>query len=213
MKKVVCIVLLLSCLVMVSCTSPKQKTRDIVGEAGASSVAELHIYAYAGDGGGLPLVPNMGHGFISVKNLTDSAFDIGGHEVEAGEEITIGLWGQKVIWSVWFNLEIHYFEKDMYKNAVSVKRGIKSLDEIEILSNYVKNAGKWTFSYNCSAFAHKAWNTVAGEDAITMKGRSTPKKLYKQIKRFKTYETERKITNGRKPSYVKGGEFIYVTPK
>lgn len=205
-----CLALLVSsCFIMVSCSPSKE--REIAGGVSDTSVAEIHIYAYAGDGGGLPLVPNMGHAFISVKNLSNDSFDIGGHEIEAGEEITIGLWGQKASWSVWFNLEIYYFEKDLYNKAVSVKREIENMDEIQILSDYVKNAGKWTFSYNCSGFALKAWNTIAGED--TIKGGSTPKQLYKGIKRFKTYETERKITNGRNPSYVKEGEFIYVTPK
>ena len=198
---------------MFSCTPVKEKTREIAGRVGGASVAEIHIYAFAGDGGGLPLTPNMGHGFISVKNLSDHAFDIGGHEVREGEEISVGLWGQKASWSVWFNLEVYYFEKSLYSKVVSVKRELKSQGDVQVLSDYVRNAGRWTFSYNCSAFAHRAWNTIAGEDAIKMTGRSTPRKLYREITRFKSYETERKIANDRSPGFVKGGEFVYVTPK
>lgn len=212
MKKLICLVLVLLCVLFASCASPKAKTRDIVGEVNASSVAEIHIYAFTGDGGALPLIPNFGHTFISIKNLSNNAFNIGGYELQAGEEVSIGLWGQKASWSIWFNLETYYINENIYKNAVSVKREIKSAEEIEALSNYTKGVGKWTFTNNCTVYALSAWNLNAGKDKIKIKS-NTPKQLKQQIKRFTTYETERKIAGDQTPSFFKGGELVHVTPK
>lgn len=211
-KKIVCFILVLPCLVLASCASSKARTRNIVNEVNSLSIAEIHIYAYGGDGRSLPLVPNMGHAFISIKNLSGSAFDIGKYELESGEEVSIGLWGQKASWSVWYDLEVYYLNKGLYKKAASVKRGIESLDEIGALGNFIENTGKWTFSNTCTTFALNAWNLVAGKDRIETKN-GTPKKLKRQIERFRTCETERTITSNKSPSFIKGGEFIYVTPK
>lgn len=211
-KKIACLILVLPCLVLASCATSKAKTREIVGEVSTSSIAEIHIYAYGGDGRSLPLVPNMGHAFISIRNLSNNSFDMGQYRLEAGEEVSIGLWGQEASWSIWFDLEVYYLKKGLYKKSVSVKRGIESLVEIEALSNLIKNTGKWTFSNTCTTFALNAWNLGAGEDRIGTKN-STPKRLKEQIKRFSTCETERKITSNKSPSFIKGGEFIYVTPK
>jgi hypothetical protein len=73
---------------------------------------------------------------------------------------------------------------------------------------------RWTFSENCSAFAIALWNTVAGPDAVTVKGVVTPNKLKREIEKYDGVETNRAAVAQREPGYFgKDGGYIEAVLK
>jgi len=200
------------CTVLFAC-SPNIAVRDISGVVNIDSIGEIRIYSFDGEGRGMFLIPNLGHAWISVKNLSDDPFVIAGYTVDPDEELTIGTWAQEAYWGIWFNLESYYLKNNLYKGNVSVGREIADHVDLEILNSYTKDKDTWNFSQNCTLFALGMWNTIAREDKMTINGIITPAGLKAKIKEFKTYEAERMVATAKNPSLIQGGKLIEVTPK
>jgi len=155
---------------------------------------ELTVFAYDGASDKFPFVPNFGHAFASVKNLSAEPAVFYGYTLESGEEATFGTWVQTAGGGIWFNLEAQYIHNyGRYGGVVSVSRMLPP-SGIAAVEDYMRRKGEWLFTYNCSAFVAGLWNAAAGADERMDEYKlSSPARLKRQIERFESRETDRQL--------------------
>ena len=210
MKVVNLFVGILMCFVFVGCSTPAEvQDRSVTNAVTGTSVIELSIYTYDGNGHNIFLVPNLGHSFVGVKNLSASSITIGNYTLAAGEEITIGTFVQSAHSGVWYNIEAAYIALGTYQNVVSLSIGVEDLLKIDAISDYILATDYWSFKKNCTNFALDLWNLAAGDDAISVDGFfTTPTNLQKQIMRFSEFERNKVISTTALPSYFDGTNLV-----
>lgn len=192
MKKVLsAAIALLSVFLLFGCG---QKTRFKVPSTPPDTVLELTLYAFDGKSERVPLLINLGHAFITVKNVTDNNQQIGAYTLRPNEECSIGTWGMNAHWGIWYNVESTYLTLSRYEGRVSVTQGITDSD-VSLLNEYIKNNDTWTPFKNCSYFAVDLWNLASDADEFfDLGGLITPDRVTKRIKNTDGYATNRNIS-------------------
>lgn len=184
----------------------RKSGRQTADTSGAIA-AEFTIHSFDGAYGALAFLPNFGHSFFSVKNLSDQNFTVGVYEVEPGEELSVGIWGTSAHSGVWYNLESIYYELGKYDTAITLTKNI-SLADIDSLSAHVLAHDRWTFFYNCSTFTLNAWNSVSTADSLKVFGLASPNKLRHKMQEFTKVSGMKTLTSFREAGYYSGGKFI-----
>jgi hypothetical protein len=192
---------------LASCAKNAEK-RNVVNDEAA--VAELTIHTFDGAYGSLPLVPNFGHSFISVKNISESDITVGKFVLPAGEEVTLGGWAASGHVGTWYNLEAVYYDLGKYDTVKSLSKNIGAESLLNANKHIVDN-DRWEFFYNCTAFATEVWNAAANGDEIIFDNLPTPNALKDKIGEFKNAAGVKKLVNYSAVGYFDGDEFISYT--
>lgn len=194
MKKIlVCLAVFLcffSSFFLAGCNDTTTVKETIVKE---SDIAILSIFSYDG-GSSYYGIFNLGHSFLSIKNVSEQDITLAGKTIDAGEEIYIGAWSLSAHFGIWYNIENNKIDiYGSYDGRVSVSTGISN-EDVKVLSDFILNNDIWTPLKNCSCFAINAWNSVV-EDTEKLNSPLiyTPSNLKKQIKSFKNYETNKEL--------------------
>ena len=213
MKVLKVFLILAMCFMFVGCGAPAATPdRTVANTVGPGSLIELSIYTYDGNGHGIFLVPNLGHSFVSAKNVSAGSLTIGNYVLTPGEEITIGTFVQTAHSGVWYNIEAAYTTIGTYQNVVSLTIGVSDASKITAITDYIINSDYWSFTKNCTDFALDIWNIAAGEDAIEVSGLfTTPTALQAQLMRFNEFELNRLLSVASDPSYYDGTNLIICT--
>jgi hypothetical protein len=189
------------------CAGGGAKNKTLAEPAGAAA-AVLRVYAYDGDSERVFLLPNLGHAFVSLSNTGDAAVELPGLRLLPGEEITIGTWGQRAHWGIWYNVEARYMSIGHYKGVISLAKPVTA-DGIAAMADYMRGNDRWTFGENCSKFAMSLWNSAAGRDALAVDGVVTPNKLKRQIENYSAAETDRAVEPALPTGFLdEDGNFI-----
>lgn len=151
-------------------------------------VATLNIFTYDGAGESKFGIANLGHSFLSIKNISNTNIILAGKEILPNEELYFGAWSLSTHFGIWFNVECNYIELyNKYNGRISIEKGISNTD-LEILSDFILSHDTWNPINNCSYFAIKGWNCVAKEkEKLILNFINTPSNLKKQLKCFKNY--------------------------
>lgn len=196
-------------LCAVSMTACGQKSFAAAKKIDAPT-AELTIYAFDGESEKVWGLLNLGHAFVSVKNVTAAPLIVGGYSVAAGDEVSIGTWGMNAHWGIWYNVESTYMTLGRYDGRVSMTQQI-SAGEVDIINAYLKVSDKWTPFKNCSYFAMDLWNSVADKDeSVDLGGLVTPSRVAQRIAATEGYSENRPITDFGGVGYYldESGEFF-----
>ena len=177
--------------------------------AASTTVGTLTIFS-SNDGGNSSW-DTSGHAFIAFKNSSSSSVTVGGLNVGAGHEITIGTWGNKSQHTgIWYNLESYFANNNSaYGNRVSLSMSVTQSD-IDTINSIISKNDKWSLTNNCSWFAVKVWNSVSSK-TLSAGTPNTPTSLMSSIKSKTGYQTGRSISNATPIGYVSNGSFVTVT--
>lgn len=204
MKRYIFVVflLILSISILSACKENTDRQLNVTND----DVALLSIFADNGKSESNLLLRNYGHAFLSITNITDNSFTIGDREVAPNETITIGLWNVLEHFGVWYNIESNYIaEYEKYTHRVSLTIGIGN-EDINTLTEIIKNSDRWNPFFNCSTFALKMWNSVADEnEEIYKKLIVSPSYLVKEITKFDDYEENRECVTDKNIKYYNEG--------
>lgn len=205
MKKFICVVCCLAlCLgVLGGCGGKKRYAAPIIADG---SILEFTIYAFDSKSESKFALMNLGHGFVSVKNVTKSPITVGGFVLGQDKEVSIGTWGQNAHWGIWYNLESTYLTLGRYKGITSLTQGVSTLG-LDNLNAYLLANDTWTPLRNCSYFALDMWNTLAAADDVMDLGwLVTPAEVSDRIRQTDGYKTDRPIINFDKVGYAKNSD-------
>lgn len=202
MSKCLIILIILCSFIFVSCDKYTYGNLNVKG----NDVALLSIFSDDGKKDSSLFIKNYGHAFLSVTNISDNSFNIGGRMVDVGETITVGLWNILEHFGVWFNVDGNYISQySKYSNRVSLTIGISN-DDLNTLNDVIDDSDKWNVFFNCSAFAITCWNSVAGEgEKLNTRCIVSPSYLTKEISKFDEYEFNREVQTDNKIMYYKEG--------
>lgn len=195
-------VLLALLLCLTGCGQPKRYPAPRI-EADAAAV--LTLYAFNGEAERVFGLMNLGHAFVSVKNLSARPLTLAGYTLEPDSEVSIGTWGMDAHWGIWYNAESVYLTLGRYKGRVSLTQGLSAQD-IDTLTAYLRANDTWTFFRNCSYFALDLWNlTAAPDERIDLGGLITPSKVHKRLSATDGSQVERPIPVFGRTGYAPDG--------
>lgn len=214
-KKIVVLVL---CLVSFSCCFVTASADTATTASDGTPIGILTIHSasrFSNSQGGSSSSSSgsdLGHAFLSFKNTTWQSVRLGGINVAAGAECTIGTWDISDHSGIWYNLESYAINnKGKMPNRVSLSM-LVCLDDMEKINQYVDSHDAWSLAGNCSVFARFVWNSVSD---ICLSG-DTPSALASSIKSQSGYEINRYVPNASPCGYVKhnwnDAIFISVNP-
>jgi len=160
-----------------------------ISVSAASDIAELSIFS---DGTGGALGAGT-HSFIALKNISGFVITIGTYDVDPDDEITVGIWGNKLPHKgLWYNMESYFVnQKDSYTNRVSLSMNIDNT-QLETITEIIKSSNRWSCFFNCTNLAAKIWNAVSSEK-LSCGFWNTPSSLANSIKSYEFYETGKPI--------------------
>lgn len=193
MKKLFCIAisLTLSLTFLFGCG---KKTFDAPPNS-TDSALELTIYGFDAESEKVFGLVNLGHAFLSIKNVSSAPLTVGGFVLPADNEVSIGTWGQNAHWGIWYNLESTYMAVNRYDGRVSLTQGINLL-QLDSINAYLLANDKWTPFKNCSYFAVDVWNTVSDSGTgFDFGGLVTPSRVSKRIRATNGFLINRIIKN------------------
>lgn len=193
-------------MLSLSCSSTSNIRATNISE---NDVAYLTLFTYDGNGEAKWGLPNLGHAFVSIENVSGDTLNILDKELASGETIAIGTWSIKEHFGVWYNVESNYIiEHNKYDGRLSITIGV-SMEDIETISSYIADKDYWNIFNNCSKFALNLWNTVATEtEEIEKPLIYTPSYLARQIKKFDNYEVNREINTDDTLGYFNDATFV-----
>ncbi len=146
----------------------------------AENIATLSLYS----------LPSNGHSWITIKNKIGATIKAGFYSITSGEEISIGTFGNQTDHcGVWYNIESYYADAQEYLGRVSLSEDI-GINELNEITNYIKNNDTWSLYFNCSRFSATIWNNVTDKD-IDINFISTPAAVASAIKQKSGYQTNR----------------------
>lgn len=195
MKKFLCTILIIVilCTLFVGC-SPTDKTYKNAPPKD-NAVAVITLYTFNGDSERVPGLMNLGHAFITISNISNTALTIGSFTLDPNSEVSVGAWGIDAHWGIWYNVESTYMSIGRYDGRISVSQQIDAND-IDVLNDYIAKNDTWTPFKNCSASALTMWNIVSHTDAfIDLTGLITPARIYSLIIANDGYEVNRIMPN------------------
>ncbi|MDR0425772.1 MAG: hypothetical protein LBH24_01220 [Clostridiales bacterium] len=177
----------------------------------AAPVAELTVHTFDGSYGAPFMVPNFGHSFLSVKNLSEGDLVVGRFVLPPGGEVSVGSWATSAHTGVWYNLESVYYDIGKYDSCTTLSAGIDAAG-LDALSAHIIADDRWAFFYNCTAFALDGWNAALPEAGrITVGGMVTPNALKAELRRFAEAGRARYIQNYGEAGYFADGALIPFT--
>lgn len=197
--------LLLITLMGVSGTHSNTLNTDISSLSSTETVVEVGFHTSDGSSDRKFLLLNLGHAFLSFKNLTDQDLMIGEYVLSPDEEITVGLWSILGKYGVWYNVESYLYNNlDRYQDLVStsIKIDQSTLNDV---NEYINSDPIWYIVYNCSSFVTEVLNIVTGSDLHTiMMSPSELKETFNTLGSIEKVE----LYNNSNIGYFKNGEFI-----
>lgn len=112
--------------------------------------------------------------------------------IESDEVISIGGWASWLpnkLKGSWINNEYYIFDegKNVYADQTSLMKFI-TYTQMEKMESSVKTHSKWTYLYNCSAFAADVWNDTLGDDLSAKGPWASPKSLSYHMQKKEGYE-------------------------
>lgn len=170
------------------------------------------LWIFAANDGGSSSWNSSGHAFLLFRNISSSKIKIGGLNVNIGDDITFGTWGNKSQHTgIWYNLESYFVnEQNAYTNRVSLSVNVTSSD-IEKINTYISENDKWSVFSNCSSFAVGVWNMISSTK-LSAGSPNTPTSLRGSIMKQSNYELGRRIAYTIPVGYVNSdGAFVQVT--
>lgn len=206
-KILICLMfLIVATLSLSACTTNTAKQKTTILD---TDLALLTIFTFDGNGEGELGLPNLGHSFLGVENISDETLTIGKTQLSPGESVTIGTWSIQEHFGVWYNVESVYIKTiNKYDGRISITAGIDSAS-IEKMNTFILSHDYWTPTNNCSNFALNLWNTIAEENEELIKPFIySPSKIAKALKNFEGYEVNKQIETINKMYY-----FDENTPK
>lgn len=157
-------------------------------------VAVLSVFSFDGGSESAYGIKNLGHSFLSIKNISNDNIILAGKTIVPNEEIYFGAWSLSVHFGIWFNVESNYIEfYNKYNGRISIEKGIEA-EDLETIGEYILNNDTWNPLKNCSHFAIGCWNSVAKEDEKLGLGFiNTPSNLIKQLKAFVGFKVNKEL--------------------
>lgn len=172
-----------------------------------------HLVIYAFNNGEGSSLNTSGHAFLSFKNTSSSPVMLGPINVQPGQEITFGTWGNRNAHrGIWYNLESYLANhKNDLKGRVSLITGVTGND-LATINSVIKNNDTWSATNNCSTFAVKVWNSICSDNLKLNAGiPNTPTTLMSSIKLKSNYESDRSIQDATPVGYLNDdGGFVEV---
>lgn len=208
LKKFCLILVLVVCLLPLwGCSSSNREYKTSIS---AQDVAKLSLFTYDGKSESVFGLPNLGHSFLSIENISEENFKIGNRIVAPNETIALGTWSIQAHFGVWYNVESNYIsEYDKYNGRVSITTGI-NLEDIVVINEYISKNDNWSPLDNCSNFALGLWNGIAEDsEKIEIGLIKTPKKIAIELAKFDSYEINKEIITDTKFNYYSGETPVY----
>ena len=208
LKKFCLILILIICIVpIVACSD---KNREYKTNIYSEDVAKLSLFTYDGKSESVFGLPNLGHSFLSIENISEENIKIGSRVVVPNETIALGTWSIQAHFGVWYNVESNYIaEYDKYNGRVSITTGI-NLEDIVVINEYIASNDNWSPLDNCSNFALGLWNGIAEDSEMIEVGLiKTPKKIAIELAKFDSFEINKEIITDTKFNYYSGETPVY----
>ena len=132
-----------------------------------------------------------GHAWITMRNCTDKTLTVGHLDVDAGDTISVGTFGNRESHQgIWYNIEAYY---NAGASSVS-KSTYLTLDQFNKVNKKINASNSWSMTNNCSKFAVNVWNS-AGLTQLSAGNVATPQNLYDSIIASGVYNTNRSFTS------------------
>lgn len=191
-----------SILLLTSCGA---SNREYSVSVDTGDVALLTLYTFDGKSESKAGLMNLGHTFLSVENTSSQDIKVGKVTLAPNKAVTIGAWSIKAHFGVWYNVESLYIKDcNKYDGRVSITAGINQ-DDLAKISEFIANHDIWTPYRNCSNFALNLWNTVATDTEELVKPVIySPSKIRRELNKFDTCQTNRKIETDDQMFYFDG---------
>lgn len=206
-KSVLCVFLSAIMLLCCSLTASAASVTPKISFAG-------HLVIYAANDGGSSSWNTSGHAFLSFKNTGSFTVKLGPLDVNPGNEVTFGTWGnQDAHAGIWYNLESYFaHHESAFDGRVSLLTGVTYAD-LATINSVIEDNDEWGVFNNCSSFAVKVWNSIS-ENKLSAGSPNTPSSLMKNIQSKTNYENNRAICDATPVGYVNSnGNFVSVTIK
>ncbi len=173
-----------------------------------NAVANLTLITHNGEGEGAFLLPNLGHSFFMVENVSSEDIFVFNYCVKPNEKCTISTWCIKGNFGVWIDVESAYINAhNKYDGRISVEKQIDA-EDLEKINKYIQKNNTWNVFKNCSAFSVGVWNTVAKQsEQLFLDLIPTPTKVAKEIKKFENYKTNVVCSNTNNFRYFKNAKY------
>ncbi len=153
-----------------------------------------------------------GYSWIAIINDSNDGYNIGPYYMEAGETVTVGLWGNLDHAGVWYNIESHVIDSlGFFDGRVSVSKSI-TREQMGTVNSYVSSHDYWNISYNCSVFVKDIWNLVSDDKLNCGWMVNLPAWLCDSIKGKSEYETNETIATNDKIGYAENNTFTQYVP-
>ncbi len=201
-SRMICILLVASMLLSLNGCAPARVDTSV--KVPEDAVCRINLFASSGSYDKTPLIPNLGHSFISVENISGGDIAVGEYILCQGEEITLGVWPISGNFGLWYNLESGLINSsDKYSDRVSVSF-LLDRDRLTAVNRLLADEPRWTPLYNCSDFTLDVYNIITGNEYAPPI--VTPAALEKIIMRY-DYEICREIAENDNIGYYFEGNF------
>lgn len=206
MKRIIS--LLLITLMGVSGTHSNELNTEIYSLNATEAIVEVGFHTSDGSADRKFLLLNLGHAFLSFRNLSDDDIVVGEYVLSPNEEITVGLWSILGKYGVWYNVESYLYNNlDRYQDLVSTTVEI-DLSTLNKVNEYINSNPVWCIVYNCSSFVTEVLNIVTNSDLHTiLMSPSELKETFNTLGLTEDIVLENNVNIG----YFKNGEFVICT--
>ena len=207
-KSVLCVIISAMLLLCCSLTASAASAASVTPKISFAG----HLVIFADNDGGNSSWSKTGHAFLSFKNTGSFTVKLGALDVDPGEEVTFGTWGnQDAHVGIWYNLESYFANHtNSYSGRASLLTGVTYADLATINSVIAEN-DTWEWYNNCSSFAVRVWNSISS-NTLSAGSPNTPTSLKNNIKSKANYETDRAISDATPIGYAdSNGNFVPVT--
>ncbi len=166
------------------------------------------ITAYDGKSESRPFLKSLGHAWLSVANGTDSPIFVRENEILPGEALTFSVWALSGHMGVVYNLEPNFIEDfGRYDGRKTVSVNVDS-HALQVISDFIDENDRWTFTENCTYWSIRLWNEVVGEEyrVKTQTVLYTPERLTKSLDEFKNVTENAAFLNAGEIFIYESGE-------
>ncbi len=154
-------------------------------------------------------VTNLGHSWIKFENLAIENVQFGQANVESGEYVTVGKWGNQSPKQMWYNLELTLCS-DMNTTTrggyISVLIGP---DELEDINDYIEQSydKEWSVSHTCANLACDIWNSFQPNSDYTT---NRPRVLINHMKTNSFYVSQIFLFESTYQGYQTANRMVFV---
>lgn len=149
-----------------------------------------------------------GHAWVTIKNNSPFAYQIGKMSISPNTAVSLGTWGNMTHNGLYYNLEYDRTHglNNYFSSRVSYSRNIFTS---QWNNDYVLDNDEWDIYDNCASFASSLWNTMLPYYHIDVGLWPTPTGLKNSIMGFDGYETYAEVEGTSIVGYYEGDTFIY----